>query len=147
RLNELSAQENAFIRPSPSSGTLGGVARATRESIILCEAAGYEIILVETAGEGQYETEVQLKVDLLLLLMLAGEGNELQNIKRGIMKMADALVINKAEGDNIDKAKTAKRAYQNALHLFPPNKNAWIPKVETCSALEHTNIPEIWKIM
>lgn len=147
RMNELSAQENAFIRPSPSSGTLGGVARATRESIILCEAAGYEIILVETVGVGQSETEVKLMVDFFLLLMLAGAGDELQGIKRGIMEMADALVINKAEGDNIDKAKAAKRAYQNALHLFPPNKNAWIPKVETCSALEHTNIPEIWKIM
>lgn len=147
RMNELSAQENAFIRPSPSSGTLGGVARATRESIILCEAAGYGIILVETVGVGQSETEVKLMVDFFLLLMLAGAGDELQGIKRGIMEMADALVINKAEGDNIDKAKAAKRAYQNALHLFPPNKNAWIPKVETCSAIEQTNINEIWKIM
>ena len=147
RMNILSVQKYAFIRPSPSAGTLGGVARATRESIILCEAAGFDIILIETVGVGQSETEVNAMVDFFLLLMLAGAGDELQGIKRGIMEMADAIVINKAEENNIEQAKMAQRAYQNALHLFPQNKNGWTPKVATCSALYNQNIAEIWQII
>lgn len=147
RMNALAVEKNAFIRPSPSSGALGGVARATRATIILCEAAGFDVILVETVGVGQSETEVKEMVDFFLLLMLAGAGDELQGIKRGIMEMADAIVINKAEGDNIIPANKAKQAYQNALHLFPPNNNAWQPKVTTCSALQHQNIAEIWQII
>lgn len=147
RMNLLSVQKDAFIRPSPSAGTLGGVARATRESIILCEAAGFNIILIETVGVGQSETEVNSMVDFFLLLMLAGAGDELQGIKRGIMEMADAIVINKAEENNVDQANLAKRTYQNALHLFPPNRNGWMPKVTTCSALYNQNIAEIWQII
>ncbi|PIQ14799.1 MAG: methylmalonyl Co-A mutase-associated GTPase MeaB [Flavobacteriales bacterium CG18_big_fil_WC_8_21_14_2_50_32_9] len=147
RMNLLSVQKDAFIRPSPSAGTLGGVARATRESIILCEAAGFDIILIETVGVGQSETEVNAMVDFFLLLMLAGAGDELQGIKRGIMEMADAIVINKAEENNIEQANLAKRTYQNALHLFPPNRNDWMPKVTTCSALYNQNIAEIWQII
>ena len=147
RMNLLSAEKDAFIRPSPSSGALGGVARATRESIILCEAAGYDVILIETVGVGQSEMEVKEMVDFFLLLMLAGAGDELQGIKRGIMEMADAIVINKAEDNNFAQATIAKQSYQNALHLFPPNKNGWIPKVTTCSALHHNNIEEVWDII
>lgn len=147
RMNLLSVQTNAFIRPSPSSGALGGVARATRESIILCEAAGFDVILIETVGVGQSETEVKDMVDFFLLLMLAGAGDELQGIKRGIMEMADAIVINKAEEENLEQANNAKQAYKNALHLFPPNKNGWEPKVTTCSALQHQNIAEVWEII
>lgn len=147
RMNQLSVQENAFIRPSPSSGILGGVARATRESIILCEAAGYDTILIETVGVGQSETEVKEMVDFFLLLMLAGAGDELQGIKRGIMEIADALVINKADGANETPAKNAAQDYKNALHLFPANENGWIPRVETCSSIELQNIDRIWSIM
>lgn len=147
RMNLLSVEKNAFIRPSPSAGALGGVARATRESIILCEAAGFDIILVETVGVGQSETEVKDMVDFFLLLMLPGAGDELQGIKRGIMEMADAIVINKAEEENLEQANNAKQAYKNALHLFPPNKNGWTPKVTTCSALQHQNIAKVWKII
>ncbi|PKP48254.1 MAG: methylmalonyl Co-A mutase-associated GTPase MeaB [Bacteroidetes bacterium HGW-Bacteroidetes-12] len=147
RMNLLSVQKNAFIRPSPSAGTLGGVAKATRETVILCEAAGYDIILIETVGVGQSETEVNAMVDFFLLLMLAGAGDELQGIKRGIMEMADAIVINKAEENNLEQAKLAQRTYQNALHLFPPNKNNWTPKVTTCSALQQQNIAEVWEII
>ncbi|MCB0401449.1 MAG: methylmalonyl Co-A mutase-associated GTPase MeaB [Flavobacteriales bacterium] len=147
RMNRLSVQENAFIRPSPSSGVLGGVARATRESIILCEAAGYDTILIETVGVGQSEIEVKEMVDFFLLLMLAGAGDELQGIKRGIMEIADAIVINKADGNNEVPAKNAAQDYKNALHLFPANENGWIPRVELCSAIEHRNIDQVWKIM
>ena len=140
RMNELSVNKNAFIRPSPSSGTLGGVAEKTRESIILCEAAGYDTILIETVGVGQSETVVKSMVDFFLLLMLAGAGDELQGIKRGIMEMADAILINKADGDNIHKAKLAAQEHKNALHLFPANKNNWIPVVDICSALNNQNI-------
>ena len=136
RMHELAADENAFIRPSPSSGTLGGVANKTRESIILCEAAGFEIILIETVGVGQSETTVSNLVDFFLLLMLAGAGDELQGIKRGIMELADALIITKADGDNITNSKNAALEYKRALHLFPPMKNGWIPQVSTCSSLE-----------
>ena len=145
RMHELAADKNAFIRPSPSSGTLGGVANKTRESIILCEAAGFEIILIETVGVGQSETTVSNLVDFFLLLMLAGAGDELQGIKRGIMELADALVITKAEGDNLQKAKNAALEYKRALHLFPAMKNGWIPQVSTCSSLENTGIADIFE--
>jgi len=146
RMNELSINEKAFIRPSPSSGALGGVAKATRETIILCEAAGFDTIIIETVGVGQSETEVKSMVDFFLLLMLPGAGDELQGIKRGIMEMADTIVINKAD-ENITKAKLAGREYKNALHLFPPNKNNWIPKVEVCSAIEKNGIANVWEII
>ncbi len=147
RMEDLANDLNAFIRPSPSAGTLGGVARKTRETVILCEAAGFDTILIETVGVGQSETIVHSMVDFFLLLMLAGAGDELQGIKRGIMEMADSIVINKADGENILKAKTARIEYQNALHLFPPTASGWIPLVETCSSLTNKGIPEIWKII
>ena len=145
RMHELSADKNVFIRPSPSSGTLGGVSNKTRESIILCEAAGFEIILIETVGVGQSETTVNNLVDFFLLLMLAGAGDELQGIKRGIMELADALVITKADGDNSQKAKNAALEYKRALHLFPAMENGWTPKVSTCSALENKGVAEIFE--
>lgn len=145
RMNELTKNPDVFIRPSPAGETLGGVARKTRESIILCEAAGYNVILVETVGVGQSEVVVKSMVDFFLLLMLSGAGDELQGIKKGIMEMADALIITKADGDNVKKASLAAREYKNALHLFPPNTNEWIPKVFTCSALDGTNMEEALK--
>jgi LAO/AO transport system kinase len=147
RMLKLSAQSRAFIRPSPSAGTLGGVARATREAILLCEAAGFDLIIVETVGVGQSETEVKEMTDFFLLLMLAGAGDELQGIKRGIMEMADAIVINKADGDNLSKAKLAKKEYQSALHLFPVTESGWSPKVEICSAITGYNIDVIYKMI
>ena len=147
RMNKLAINPNAFIRPSPSSGTLGGVAKATRETIILCEVAGFDTILVETVGVGQSEIEVKSMVDFFLLLMLAGAGDELQGIKRGIMEIADGIFINKADGNNITKAKLAIREYKNALHLFPANDNHWIPKVSSCSAIENEGIDEVWDII
>ena len=147
RMEELSVHPNAFIRPSASSGTLGGVARATREALILCEAAGFDVILIETVGVGQSETAVSQLVDFFMLLMLAGGGDELQGIKRGIMEMADLIVINKADGDNLLKANLAKREYANALHLFPPLSNGWIPKTITASALKNIGIEETWQII
>ena len=145
RMHELSANNNAFIRPSPSGGTLGGVANKTRESIILCEAAGFDIILIETVGVGQSETTASNLVDFFLLLMLSGAGDELQGIKRGIMELADALLITKADGDNITNSKNAALAYKRALHLFPAMENGWIPQVSTCSSLEDTGIAEIFE--
>ncbi len=147
RMNRLSQDENAFIRPSPSGGSLGGVARKTRESIILCEAAGYDVILVETVGVGQSETAVKSMVDFFILLMLAGAGDELQGIKRGIMEMADLLLINKADGDNRQAAKRACGEYKRALHLFPPNPNEWIPRVASSSALHDEGISETWELI
>jgi len=147
RMELLSKNPSAFIRPTPSSGTLGGVAASSRESIILCEAAGYDIILVETVGVGQSETEVKEMTDFFLLLMLSSAGDELQGIKRGIMEMADGILINKAEGKDLDKAKKAKRTYQNAMHLFPPKENQWNVKVELCSALQQTNIDAVWEMI
>lgn len=135
RMEELVKDENAFIRPSASGDTLGGVARKTRESIILCESAGFDTIIIETVGVGQSETAVHGMVDFFLLLKIAGAGDELQGIKRGIMEMADAVVINKADGDNIKKADLAKVEFNRALHLFPPKKSAWRPKVTTCGAI------------
>src|SRR5690606_1020165 len=130
---------------SPAGSSLGGVAQKTRESIILCEATGFDVILIETVGVGQSETAVHSMVDFFLLLMLAGAGDELQGIKRGIMEMADALVITKADGENMRKANVARQQYQNALHLFPAQKNNWIPKALTCSALENQSIGHISK--
>ena len=147
RMEMLSRDKNAFIRPSPSAGSLGGVAQKTRETIILCEAAGFDIILVETVGVGQSETAVHSMVDFFLLLMLSGAGDELQGIKRGIMEMSDALIINKADGDNIDKAKMAKVQYANALHLFPPTPSGWVPQTDTCSAYTGEGIDRVWNII
>jgi LAO/AO transport system kinase len=144
RMEDLSIDPNAYIRPSPSAGSLGGVARKTREIIILCEAAGFNHIFIETVGVGQSETAVHSMVDFFLLLMLAGAGDELQGIKRGIMEMADAITINKADGNNIEKAGLARIQYQNALHLFPATESGWKPKVLTCSAYLKTGISEIW---
>jgi len=144
RMEDLSTNKNAFVRPSPSKGSLGGVARNTRETIILCEAAGYNTILIETVGVGQSEIAVHGMVDFFLLLMLAGAGDELQGIKRGIMEMADAIVITKADGDNIDNSKRAKTEYKNALHLFPANESNWIPTVDICSAYDNSGIDNIW---
>ncbi|MCK9413500.1 MAG: methylmalonyl Co-A mutase-associated GTPase MeaB [Prolixibacteraceae bacterium] len=143
RMEELSSDPNAYIRPSPSSGSLGGVARKTRETILLCEAAGFDTLLIETVGVGQSETAVHSMVDFFLLLQIAGAGDELQGIKRGIMEMADAVVINKADGDNIHRAKTAAAQYRNALHLFPPSPSGWMPQVMTCSSLQKTEMNEI----
>jgi len=143
RMETLSGHPDAFIRPSPSAGSLGGVARKTREIIILCEAAGFDRILVETVGVGQSETTVHSMVDFFLLLMLSGAGDELQGIKRGIMEMCDGMVINKADGDNMINAQRAKIQYQNALHLFPPPASGWIPRVELCSSIMKTGIDKI----
>ena len=147
RMEELVKDENAFIRPSASGDTLGGVARKTRETIILCEAAGFDTIIIETVGVGQSETAVHSMVDFFLLLKIAGAGDELQGIKRGIMEMADTIVINKADGDNIAKAKLAKTEFNRALHLFPAKNSGWIPKVTTCSAFEKTGIYGVWNII
>ena len=144
RMEELVKDENAYIRPSASGETLGGVARKTRETIILCEACGFDTIIIETVGVGQSETAVHSMVDFFLLLKIAGAGDELQGIKRGIMEMADAIVINKADGDNIKKANQAKLEFNRALHLFPPKKSNWQPKVTTCSSLTKDGIREVW---
>jgi LAO/AO transport system kinase len=140
RMEQLSMNQSAYIRPSPAGTTLGGVARNTREAIYLCELAGFDVIIVETVGVGQSETSVNAMVDFFILLMLAGAGDELQGIKRGIMEIADLMVITKADGDNLLAAKKAKMSYQNALHLFPANENNWNCKVEICSALNNMNI-------
>jgi LAO/AO transport system kinase len=145
RMEELVKDKNAFIRPSASGETLGGVARKTRETIILCEAAGFNIIIIETVGVGQSETAVHSMVDFFLLLKISGAGDELQGIKRGIMEMADAIVINKADGDNINKAKLAKTEFNRALHLFPAKKSGWIPTASTCSSLTKDGIDYVWK--
>ena len=147
RMEELSVAKNAFIRPSPSSGSLGGVARKTRESIVLCEAAGFDTIFVETVGVGQSETSVHSMVDFFLLIQIAGAGDELQGIKRGIMEMADGIAINKCDGSNVDKAMVAKAQYQNALHLFPPHDSGWSPEAITCSSVENKGITEIWEMV
>jgi LAO/AO transport system kinase len=145
RMEELVKDANAYIRPSASGETLGGVARKTRETIILCEAAGFDTIIIETVGVGQSETAVHSMVDFFLLLKISGAGDELQGIKRGIMEMADAIVINKADGDNINKAKLAKTEFNRALHLFPAKSSGWIPTVSTCSAYEKTDIDAVWQ--
>jgi GTPase len=147
RMEDLANHPRAFIRPSASAGSLGGVARKTKESIIICETAGFDTIFVETVGVGQSETAVHSMVDFFLLLMLAGAGDELQGIKRGIMEMADALVINKAEGDNRQKALMAKREYENALHLFPATASGWTPVVDVCSALHKEGVENVWEMI
>lgn len=144
RMEKLSGDPRAYIRPSPSAGSLGGVARKTRETIILCEAAGFDTIFIETVGVGQSETAVHSMVDFFLLLMLAGAGDELQGIKRGIMEMADAIAINKADGNNIEKAGLARIQYENALRLFPPTPSGWKPVALTCSAFCNKGIDEVW---
>ncbi|HET8886174.1 MAG TPA: methylmalonyl Co-A mutase-associated GTPase MeaB [Salinimicrobium sp.] len=147
RMENLVKEENAFIRPSPSGDSLGGVAKKTRETIILCEAAGFDTILIETVGVGQSETTVHSMTDFFLLLKISGAGDELQGIKRGIMEMADAIVINKADGENIKAAKRAKVEFNRALHLYPPKENNWVPKVLLASALEDQGIDDIWQLI
>ena len=147
RMEELARNPKAFIRPSASGTTLGGVSNKTREVMLLCEAAGFDVILIETVGVGQSETLVHGMVDFFLLLMLSGAGDELQGIKKGIMEMAHAVVINKADGDNVKSAKRAKAEYQNALHLFPADSSGWIPQVKLCSSLQHEGITEIWEMI
>lgn len=145
RMEKLAVNENAFIRPSPSSGTLGGVGRKTRETMLVCEAAGYDVVIIETVGVGQSETTVASMVDFFLVLMIAGAGDELQGIKKGVLEVADAIVINKADGDNIDRAKMAAREYETALHMLMPASENWRPPVLTCSSLFSTGIEEIWQ--
>lgn len=147
RMERLAVMDSAFVRPSPTAGSLGGVARKTRESIILCEAAGFDYIFVETVGVGQSETAVHSMVDFFLLLQLAGTGDELQGIKRGIMEMADGIIINKADGDNIGKANIAQSHFKNALHLFPLAESGWTPEVLTYSGYYDLRIPEIWDMV
>ncbi|MBQ2540564.1 MAG: methylmalonyl Co-A mutase-associated GTPase MeaB [Paludibacteraceae bacterium] len=145
RMNELSAEHNAFIRPSPSAGSLGGVARKTRETIVLCEAAGFDTIMVETVGVGQSETAAQSMVDYFLLLQVTGTGDELQGIKRGIMEMADGIAINKADGNNIERARAARVSFKNALALFPPPESGWTPQALCCSSIDHSGVMEVWQ--
>lgn len=147
RMEQLSVHPKSFIRPSPSAGSLGGVARKTRETIILCEAAGFDKIFVETVGVGQSETAVHSMVDFFLLIQLAGTGDELQGIKRGIMEMADGIVINKADGSNIEKAKLAAAQFRNALHLFPAPESGWTPQVLTYSGFYNLGVKEIWDMV
>lgn len=147
RMPLLAKHPNAFIRPSPAGDSLGGVARATRETIILCEAAGFNIILVETVGVGQSEIAVHSMVDFFLLLKLAGAGDELQGIKRGIIEMADAIAINKADGDNVERAKRAGVDFKRALQLYPPKENGWKPQVKLCSALENKGMDSLWAMI
>lgn len=145
RMEQLSAAEQAFIRPSPSGDSLGGVARKTREAIVLVEAAGFDTIIIETVGVGQSEIAAQRMTDLFLLLLLPGAGDELQGIKRGIVEMADLLVVNKADGERIRLANQARGHYLNAAHLFPPKPSGWTPRVLACSALDHSGITEVWE--
>ena len=147
RMEQLSIHPGAFIRPSPATGALGGVARKTRETIILCEAAGFNTVLVETVGVGQSETEVHSMVDFFFLLMLAGGGDELQGIKRGIMEMADMIAITKADGANKLFAENTRVSFENALRFFPKKTSGWVPQVHTCSALANTGIKELWEII
>lgn len=145
RMEDLSNNPKAYIRPSASGETLGGVANKTGETMLLCEAAGYDIVLIETVGVGQSETAVHAMTDFFLLLMLSGAGDELQGIKKGIMEMADMLVINKADGDNIRQSEMAKLQYANALHIFPKSASGWEPVVSTASAIKNIGISEVWK--
>lgn len=147
RMEKLAVHPDAFIRPSPSAGSLGGVARKTRETIVLCEAAGFNNIFVETVGVGQSETAVHSMVDFFLLIQLAGTGDELQGIKRGIMEMADGIVINKADGDNIQRAQLAQAQFRSALMLFPPTASGWQPEVLTYSGYFELGIPEVWDMI
>ena len=144
RMNELAQHPHAFIRPSPSSGILGGVARKTRETMLICEAAGYDVVIVETVGVGQSETIVASMVDLFLLLMLPNAGDELQGIKKGVLELADLVVINKSDGKQETLAKTAQSEYRKALHILPSSKNSWTPQILRCSALEKRGMDKIW---
>lgn len=145
RMESISSNPDVFIRPSPSAGSLGGVARKTRETIVLCEAAGFDVIFIETVGVGQSETAVHSMVDMFMLLQIAGAGDELQGIKRGIMEMADMMVITKADGENVNRANLARAQFQNALQLFPTPESDWRAKVYTCSSTDGTGLEEIWK--
>lgn len=145
RMERLAVDPNAFIRPSPSSGTLGGVGRKTRETMLVCEAAGYDVVIIETVGVGQSETTVASMVDFFLVLMIAGAGDELQGIKKGVLEVADAIVINKADGDNQLRAEVARKEYATALHMLMPHSESWSPPVLTCSAIEGTGINQIWE--
>jgi LAO/AO transport system kinase len=147
RMERLSGEPNAFIRPSPSRGCLGGVARRTRECMLICEAAGYQNVLIETVGVGQSEIEVSSMTDFFLLLMIPGAGDELQGIKRGIIEMVDGMVINKADGENLRAANRARGQYESALRMFAPNREGWAAKVLTCSALENRGIREVWQMI
>ena len=147
RMQELVREPNAYIRPSPSGENLGGVARKTREAVILCEAAGFDVILIETVGVGQSETAVSSMTDFFLLLKITGAGDELQGIKRGIMELADAVVINKADGGNLTKARLARSEFSRALHFFPPRENGWQPKALTCSSANREGITQIWEMI
>ena len=147
RMEKLSQEKDAFIRPSPSAGSLGGVARKTRETIVLCEAAGYDTIFVETVGVGQSDTAVRSMSGFFLLIQLAGTGDELQGIKRGIMEMADGIVINKCDGDNVERAKLAAAQFRNALHLFPPTPSKWVPEVLTYSGYFELDIDKVWDMI
>ena len=147
RMARLSRTPMAYVRPSPAGATLGGVTRATRESILLCEAYGCDVVLVETVGVGQSETAVHSMVDFFLLLMLAGAGDELQGIKKGIVEMADGMAVNKADGENREAAKRARVEYQRALHLLAAHESGWLPQVHTCSALEGEGMVEIWAML
>ena len=147
RMLNLSVNDRAFIRPSPSGGTLGGVARKTRETMLVCEAAGFDVLIIETVGVGQSETTVSSMVDFFLVLMIAGAGDELQGIKKGVLEVADAIVINKADGVNKRRAELARRQYETALHLLTPGSKDWSPPVLTCSALKQTGLEEIWEMI
>lgn len=147
RMENLSQDKRAFIRPSPAGSTLGGVSSKTREAMLLCEAAGFDVLLIETVGVGQSETAVKSMVDFFLLLMLPGAGDELQGIKKGIMEMADAVVIHKADGDNFEAAQKAKSAYQNALHLFQEGEKNWSPKVLLASSLSGLGLDPVWSMI
>ena len=144
RMNELAQHPDAFIRPSPSSGILGGVSRKTRETMLICEAAGFDVVIVETVGVGQSETLVDSMVDLFLLLMLPNAGDELQGIKKGVLELADLVVINKSDGEQETLAKTAQSEYRKALHLLPSTKTSWTPQILRCSSLEKRGMDKIW---
>ncbi len=144
RMEQLAVNPGAYIRPSPAGHTLGGVAARTRETMLVCEAAGFDVVIVETVGVGQSETAVANMVDFFLVLMLAGAGDELQGIKKGVLELADAVAVNKADGDNIEKAKRARQAYETALHFMQPATPTWTPPVLTCSAIQRTGIDDIW---
>ncbi len=147
RMGTLSRRPEAFIRPSPAGGTLGGVARKSRETMLMCEAAGYDVILIETVGVGQSETTVRSMVDFFLLVVLTGAGDDLQGIKKGIMELADAIVINKADGDNLVKAKVARGEYERMIEYIRPATEGWPTHAYLCSAIEKTGLPELWQVM
>lgn len=147
RMEELSRDPNAFIRPSPSGGTIGGVAARTREALHLCEAAGYDVVLVETVGVGQSETAVRTMTDFFLLLQITGAGDDLQGIKKGVIELADAILVTKADGDNRTRAQQARVEYEKVLHFLDPFTPGWQPRVMTCSALQEEGISEVWEMV